>query len=130
MKKILMATGTAVLFSNMAIAPAFANPLAQEIEPETQYQIVLPEGQMMTDAELAEVEGQIVWKPILIGAGISVGAHHLQCQVSRQQCNWQSYAIAGAAGAAGPLIPSANAARGVRFFQNGQRINGIRVFVR
>ncbi|WP_354636150.1 hypothetical protein [Planktothricoides raciborskii] len=72
MKKLLMATGTAILFSNMAIAPAFADSLSSEIEPETQYQIVLPEGEMMTDAELAEVEGE--WVHIAVGAGFGAAA--------------------------------------------------------
>lgn len=71
MKKILMATGTAVLFSNMAIAPAFADSLSQQIELEKNYQIVLPEGDMMTDAELAEVEGE--WVHIAAGAGFGAG---------------------------------------------------------
>ena len=67
MKKLLMATGTAaiaVLLTNMAIAPAFADSLSKETsketELETQYQVVLPEGEMMADAELEEVEGELL----------------------------------------------------------------------
>ena len=55
MKNFLMAAGTAVLLSNFAIAPAFADSLSSEIEPETQNQIVLPEGEMMTDAPEGEM---------------------------------------------------------------------------
>ncbi|MGK7902467.1 MAG: hypothetical protein AB4352_13820 [Hormoscilla sp.] len=64
MKKFLMAAGTDVLLSNVAIAPAFADSLSSEIEPETQNQIVLPEGAMMTDAELAEIEGSMGGRPM------------------------------------------------------------------
>lgn len=128
MKKLLMATGTAILFSNMAIAPAFADSLSSEIEPETQYQIVLPEGEMMTDAELAEIEGEWVW--VAANAGLEVGFKYAECQRPGQQCGWQDYALAGAKGAAFGMIPGGGAARsGVRFFRNGQKINGIRVFL-
>lgn len=102
MKKLLMATGTAILFSNMAIAPAFANPLAQEIEPETQYQIVLPEGEIMTDTQLTEVEGE--WKHIAIGAGVgaawNLGTTTYSCYTIRgANCGWRTYAGSAAVGA-------------------------------
>lgn len=123
-----MAAGTAVLLSNVAIAPAFADSLSPEIEPETQYQIVLPEGEMMTDAELAEVEGE--WVHVAAGAAVGVGFKYAECQLSGQQCGWQDYAISGAEGAVTAMLPGAAARSGVRFFRNGQKIRGIRVFVR
>lgn len=102
MKKLLTATGAAVLFSNMAIAPAFADSLSPEIESETQYQIVLPEGEMMTDAELAEVEGE--WKHIAIGAGIGAGLNLANktygCYTTPgARCGWRTYAGSAAMGA-------------------------------
>jgi hypothetical protein len=55
MKKLLTATGAAVLLTNMTLAPAFANSLAKQTTLRQQQQVVLPEGEMMSDAELAQV---------------------------------------------------------------------------
>jgi len=68
MKKLLTATGTAMLLANMTIAPAFADSLAQQTTSRQQQQVVLPEGEMISDAELSEVEGE--WKHIAVGAGV------------------------------------------------------------
>ncbi|MBE9183494.1 hypothetical protein IQ270_01805 [Microcoleus sp. LEGE 07076] len=113
MKKLLTATGTAMLLANMTIAPAFADSLAQQTTPRQQQQVVLPEGQMMSDAELAQVEGEVLWKPILIGAGVgaatNVGKTVWSCHtLPGAQCGWQEYAKAGATGAAiGAAAPAA-----------------------
>ncbi|MFE1745970.1 hypothetical protein [Coleofasciculus sp. H7-2] len=129
MKKLLTATGAAVFLTNMTLAPAFADSLAQPTTPRQQQQVVLPEGQMMSDAELAQVEGEWVW--VAAGTGLELAFKYAECQRPGQQCGWQDYAIAGAKGAAFSLIPGGSAAKnGVRFFQNGQKINGLRVFVR
>jgi hypothetical protein len=129
MKKLLTVTGAVVLLANATIAPAFADSLAQQTTPGKQQQVVLPEGQMMSDMELAQVEGEWVW--VAAGAGLEVAFKYAECQRPGQQCGWQDYAIAGAKGAAFSLIPGGGAAKnGVRFFQNGQKINGLRVFLR
>ena len=127
MKKLLTATGAALLLANVTIAPAFADTLAQQTTPGKQQQVVLPEGQMMSDMELAQVEGEWVW--VAAGAGLEVAFKYAECQRPGQQCGWQDYAIAGARGAAFGMIPVGRAASGVRFFRNGQKINGIRVFL-
>jgi hypothetical protein len=129
MKKLLTAVGAAALFANMAIAPAFADSLEPQTELNAEYQMVLPEGDIMSDAELAEIEGEWVW--VAASAGLEVGFKYVECRTSSQQCGWQDYALAGAKGAAFGLIPGGGAAKnGVRFFRNGQRIRGLRVFVR
>ena len=133
MKKLLTATGAAILLTNMTLTPAFADTLANKTTDGQQRQVVLPEGQLMSDAELSEVEGE--WVNVALGAGLEVAFKYVECQRPGQQCGWQDYAIAGAKGAAFGLIPGGGAATraaqtGVRFFQNGQRINGIRVFLR
>ena len=147
MKKLLTAVSAAALFANTAIAPAFANSLKSQTELETEYQMVLPEGEMMSDAELAEIEGEWVW--VAINAGLEVGFEYADCRISSPgQCglqeNWRKYALAGTKGAVTGLIPGGGVAKGaakgatrffrakkgVNFFQNGERINGLRVFVR
>ena len=83
----------------------------------------------MSDAELAEIEGEWVW--VAGNAALEVGFKYAECRMGSQQCGWQDYALAGAKGAAFGLIPGGSAAKnGVRFFRNGQRIRGLRVFVR
>ncbi len=123
MKKLLTAAGTAVFFSNMAIAPAFADSLSPEIELETQYQIVLPEGEMMTDAELAEVEGE--WKHIAIGAGIGAGWNLANTTYScytipGARCGWRTYAGSAAMGAVKGGVTAAT------FGYGGGRYGGVR----
>lgn len=87
------------------------------------------EGRTLTDAEAANVEGEWAW--VAASAAVEVGFKYVECQRPGQNCAWQDYAVAGAKGAATGLIPGGGAARnGVRFFRNGQKINGIRVFVR
>lgn len=119
MKKLLTATGTAMLLANMTIAPAFADSLAQQTTSRQQQQVVLPEGQMMSDAELAQVEGELFWKPILIGAGVGAATNVAKTAWSCHtlpgaRCGWQQYASAGASGAAmGALVPTAKAAAAV-----------------
>lgn len=119
MKKLLTATGTAMLLANMTIAPAFADSLAQQTTPGKQQQVVLPEGQMMSDAELAQVEGELLWKPILVGAGVGAATNVAKTAWSCHtlpgaRCGWQEYAKAGASGAAmGAAFPAANAAAAV-----------------
>jgi hypothetical protein len=115
MKKLLTATGTAMLLANMTIAPAFADSLAQQTTSRQQQQVVLPEGQMMNDLELAQVEGEVVWTPILVGAGVGaavgVGGKAIHCYTTPgSQCGWQQYAGAAAVGAAkGAFVPAAQA---------------------
>jgi hypothetical protein len=95
MKKLLTATGTAMLLANMTIAPAFADSLAQPTTPGKQQQVVLPEGQMMSDAELAQVEGEFVKVNIataLVVGGISGGVTAATCdwRANAQQCTGQT----------------------------------------
>ena len=78
MKKLLTATGAALLLANVTIAPAFADSLAQQTIPGKQQQVVLPEGQMMSDLELAQVEGEWVW--VAAGAGLEVAFKYAECQ--------------------------------------------------
>lgn len=88
MKKLLTATGTAMLLANMTIAPAFADSLAQQTTTRQQQQVVLPEGEMISDAELAQVEGEFVKVNVataLIVGGISGG-------VTAATCNWRANA--------------------------------------
>ena len=150
MKKLLTVVSAAALFANMAIAPAFANSLKNQTELETEYQMVLPEGEMMSDAELAEVEGEWVWVAADVAANVAleVGFEYADCRISSPgQCglqdNWRQYALAGTKGVATSVIGGGvgkgvakgaarffGAKKGVHFFQNGERINGLRVFVR
>lgn len=109
MKKLLTAVGAAALLSNMAIAPAFADSLEPQTELETEYQMVLPEGEIMSDAELAEIEGELVWKPILISAGIGAGqglatTTYYCYRLPGARCGWKQYAGGAAGGAARRLF--------------------------
>lgn len=119
MKKLLTATGTAILLANMTIAPAFADSLTPQTTRGKQQQVVLPEGQMMSDAELAQVEGEVVWTPILVGAGVGavsgVASKAINCYtIPGARCGWQQYAGAAAGGAAmGALAPAAQASGAV-----------------
>ncbi len=100
MKKLLTATGTAMLLANMTIAPAFADSLAQQTTSRQQQQVVLPEGQMMSDAELAQVEGE--WGHIAVGAGVgavgNVAINGFNNARTGQPWNrgWGSAAVGGA----------------------------------
>lgn len=91
MKKLLTATGTAMLLANMTIAPAFADSLAQQTTSRQQQQVVLPEGQMMSDAELAQVEGEGVWVVAalgVVGAGIGGYTGYQNCAASGRKDCW------------------------------------------
>jgi hypothetical protein len=94
MKKLLTATGTAMLLANMTIAPAFADSLAQPTTPGKQQQVVLPEGQMISDAELAQVEGELKVNVAasLIWGGIQGGTTAATCdwRANAQQCTGQT----------------------------------------
>ncbi|WP_445248946.1 hypothetical protein [Microcoleus sp. OTE_8_concoct_300] len=101
MKKLLTTTGTAMLLANMTIAPAFADSLAQQTTSRQQQQVVLPEGEMISDAELSEVEGE--WKHIAVGAGVGAvggvvmnGLNNARTGQAWHQ-NWGSAAVGGAA---------------------------------
>ncbi|TAE59149.1 MAG: hypothetical protein EAZ76_02245 [Nostocales cyanobacterium] len=101
------------------------------LTPEADYFVVLPEGQELSATELEQVEGEVAWfVPGLVGAGVELAFQAWDCRT--RSCTWEDYARAGVKGAVSAyLIPGGTAARsGVRFFQNGQRINGLRVFVR
>lgn len=137
MKKLLTATGTAMLLANMTIAPAFADSLAQQTTPRQQQQVVLPEGEMMSDAELAQVEGEWKWiaGAAVVGGGFQ-GYNEYQNCVSAGRTDCWTAAASGAAngalawGTAAATFGRGGGSGGARFFQNGQRINGIRVFTR
>ncbi len=109
MKKLLSAVGAAALFTNVAIAPAFADSLEPQTELNAEYQMVLPEGEIMSDAELAEIEGELVWKPILISAGIGAaqgfaGTTYSCYTIPGARCGWKQYAGGAAGGAARRLF--------------------------
>jgi hypothetical protein len=112
MKKLLTATGTAMLLANMTIAPALADSLAQQTTPGQQQQVVLPEGQMMSDAELAQVEGEWVWVA-LAGVGAGVGGYYgyQDCASSGQKDCW-GQAAWGAVGGASTVVGFRGAFRG------------------
>jgi hypothetical protein len=134
MKKLLTATGTALLLANMTVAPAFADSLAQQTTPGKQQQVVLPEGQMMSDAELAQVEGEVAWVPValgVVGAGFGGYTSYQNCAASGRKDCWVDASYGAAQGAFfGATLGRGGGSGGTRFFQNGQRINGIRVFTR
>jgi hypothetical protein len=69
MKRLLTAS-VALVLANASIAPVFAESLPQQTNPATKQQLtnpatkqqlIVPEGQVMTDAELAKVEGEWFW---------------------------------------------------------------------
>jgi hypothetical protein len=71
MKRLLTAS-VALVLANASIAPVFAESLPQQTNPATKQQLtnpatkqqlIVPEGQVMTDAELAKVEGEWAWFP-------------------------------------------------------------------
>lgn len=101
MKKLLTATGTAMLLANMTIAPAFADSLKPQTTRGKQQQVVLPEGQMMSDAELSEVEGE--WKHIALGAGLGAAGGVVTNGLNNARTGqawhrgWGSAAVGGAA---------------------------------
>ena len=100
MKKLLTATGAALLLANVTIAPAFADSLTPQTTPGKQQQVVLPEGQMMSDAELAQVEGEFVKVNVataLIVGGISGGTTAATCnwRANAQQCTGQTMLSTG-----------------------------------
>jgi len=102
MKKLLTATGTAMLLANMTIAPAFADSLAQQTTPRQQQQVVLPEGQMMSDMELAQVEGEVAWVPVALGvAGAGFGGYtgYQNCAASGRKDCWVDASYGAAQGA-------------------------------
>jgi len=93
MKKLLTATGAAVVLTNMTLAPAFANSLAQQTTPRQQQQVVLPEGEMMSDAELAQVEGELAPWVIpaalgVVGAGFGGYTSYQNCAASGRKDCW------------------------------------------
>jgi hypothetical protein len=101
MKKLLTATGAAVVLTNMTLAPAFANSLAQQTTPRQQQQVVLPEGEMMSDAELAQVEGEWKWiaAAAVVGGGFQGYNEYQNCvSAGRQDC-WTAAASGAANGA-------------------------------
>lgn len=101
------------------------------LTPEADYFVVFPQGQELSAQELEKVEGEAWFVPGLWGAGTSVAAQYVQCQF--RNCTWEDYAWAAGTGAVMGYVgvPGGGAARnGVRFFQNGQKINGLRIFVR
>ncbi len=137
MKKLLTATGAAVFLANMTLAPAFANSLAQQSTPRQQQQVVLPEGEMISDAELAQVEGEWKWvaAAAVVGGGIKGYNEYHNCVSSGRSDCWVAAANGAAEGAltwgtAAATFGRGGGSGGARFFQNGQRINGIRVFTR
>lgn len=99
MKKLLTATGTAMLLANMTIAPAFADSLAQQTTSRQQQQVVLPEGEMISDAELAQVEGtfKVNVATALVVGGISGGVTAATCdwRANAQQCTGQTMLSTG-----------------------------------
>ncbi len=103
------------------------------LTPEADYFVVLPPGQELSTQELEKVEGEAWFVPALWGAGTSVAFQYAQCQLRGTSCTWEDYAWAAGTGAVGAYIgvPGGGAARnGVRFIQNGQKINGLKIFLR
>lgn len=129
MFKILSGIALSATVFTAGMAPAFASP---KVESSTVQQaspnLIELEGRSLTDVEAAKVEGEWVW--VAAGAGIEVAFKYAECQRPGQQCAWQDYAIAGGKGAVTGLIPGGSVAKnGVRFFKNGQKIRGLRVFL-
>ncbi len=60
-------------------------------------------GRTLTDAEAAKVEGEIVWTPILVGAGTSLALTTYNCYTfPGARCGWKQYGSAVIVGAAAP----------------------------
>jgi hypothetical protein len=141
MRKILLGVATSVTMFAVNMAPLLANPTTNlktgsgvtvnSVAPKSS--LIEIEGRTLTDAEAAKVEGEAI--PLFVarglwGAGTNVALTFAQCQARRQSCSAEDYAWAAGTGALGAFIPGPAASNGVRFFKNGQKINGIRVFVR
>ena len=127
MRKFFLGAALSATFIAGNVAPALANSTnvntdgevtahSVEVNPD----LIEIEGRTLTDAEAAEVEGEWVW--VAVAAGLSLGEKYYSCQGSGQNCTWQDYAVAGAVGAVGGLIPGGRAAK------NGARLLR-RVFV-
>lgn len=88
------------LVLTLAIALGTVSPaLAHEaVTPEVPYSVVLPVGAELTDAELAEVEGE--WGHILAGAVVAAGGYALMNWERHSEPEfWVEVAIAGVVGA-------------------------------
>ena len=121
MKKLMTATGTAMLLANMTIAPAFADSLAQQTTSRQQQQVVLPEGEMMSDAELSKVEGEAfpIWTVLTVaGAGIGGYTSYQNCAAAGRKDCWVD-AGWGAVGGAGTVLGFRGAVRGGGGFGGG-----------
>ena len=134
MFKILSGIALSATIVTVNLAPVFANTKVESLTiQQASPNLVELEGRSLTDAEAAKVEGEalpLFAAKALFGAGTSVAWQFAQCQARRQSCSAEDYAWAAGTGALGAFVPTPVASKGVRFFTNGQRIRGLRVFVR
>lgn len=97
---------------------------------ETEYFVVLPEGEELSAQEMEQVEGEVAWfVPGLIGAGTSLAFYGGNCYW-RRSCTLRGAAWAAGAGAVSGYAPGGFVGRfftnqGIRSFQPGR---GIRVY--